>query len=213
MHELQDEKERTIQALRKWKQGLINFHVSRQHDRTILLNSILLQHSSFLRLAAPMELLQELVYRLEDRETVDAMSLADVLTWSRQESADEALGHACATLSLLEKETARQPDNRASFSVLAPLALHHAAVVMWAYSSTRTRESSTITVEPLQDAVGSDLQICKENVKPLLDRFAVLYPTLCPAWNIHRSFAIIALHMGRTPCPSSIESDADAWTR
>ena len=222
MNDLYLDHERTLCALRKWKQSFAAGSTSAQsgHDRDLLLSSRLLYHLSFIRLNAEVEAFhllscQRAISKHRQRDT-----LHRVYQWSHSSAAQAAVDQACTIWTLVHREIQRPEDCRARFNIVAFISLHHAASVIWAYAGTRglrsggstrtlgeavfTTTSSTRREHEGRIGIGlmlGDLEVCHANTHALLTRFADMLRSISSGWVAVSAFATRAAAMAENPLP------------
>lgn len=213
MRDLQLDYDRTLCALRKWKQSFAVESKSAQggHDRDLLLSSRLLYHLSFIRLNAETEAFHLLSCQWTDHKRLQRDTVNRIYQWSCSSAAQVAIEHACTIWTVVHKEVQRTDDRRAKFNIIAFISLHHAASVIWAYAGTRDangssttfdRVSRTSSVFPEQEIrFLGDIELCRSNTNPLLNRFACLLRHISPAWVAVSAFATTATVMADNALP------------
>lgn len=201
MDELRADHERTLFALRKWRQ-MFNTLCSRgeltTNDRSSIMSSALLYHLGFLRIFAPIDALHHISYRVTNPATVDSHILNHVWAWSQSEPCRIAVQHACLIWNLLFAECERPPETRARFTFLAVIGLHHAAVVIWTYAGTH--EQSELKFGS-NDDIEAQIPIVKELERTLMTMFVQLFDRISPAWAFRSSFASAAVRLSRMDFP------------
>jgi hypothetical protein len=208
MDDLRLDCDRIFLALQKWKQS---FEVGRtslqlREARTSLLSSLLLYHTSYLRLQAPIENLHLISYQLASKRSTPEKVVNDVYQWSQSLSSRAAVQHACSIWTLINQESQRPENSRAQFNFLAFAGLHHAAVVLWAYASTHHKTSTTdesmFFITDANSDAGGGIRICKEESERLLNHFPRLYKSISPArWS---SFATAAINLLQAQFPLAL---------
>ncbi|KAN0116950.1 hypothetical protein V8E51_002927 [Hyaloscypha variabilis] len=199
MDDLRLDCDRVFLALQKWKQS---FEAGRtltklRDARNSILSSLLLYHTSYLRLHAPIPKLHLISYQLAGKRTPPESVVTEVHEWTQSPGAKAAIQHASTLWSLIRQESQRPLSSRAQFNFLAFSGLHHAAVVMWAYASTHDRmegSNETMYLVPSDKTdVDVRIRIDNEDVGALLDQFIQLYKSISPArWS---SFAKAAINL------------------
>lgn len=198
MSDLRNDQCRVFHALQKWKDTFVSSQLAAKHgnNRSLYLSSFLLYHLSLLRLNAPIELLQQLAYQIEEQPSLEEDHVGKIRRWRRCPSAAAALEHACSIWTLIEKESARPSEQQARYNILALIGLHQASVIVWAYAGLTNMDSFVLNMKgssKLMDTV--DLRITRENTHSLLLSFVTLYDRISPAWGIKSSFSYVASRM------------------
>jgi hypothetical protein len=204
MDELRADHERTLFALRKWRQmfnSLCSLGELTTNDRSSVMSSALLYHLGFLRIFAPIDDLHHISYRITNPATVDPHILSHVWTWSQSEPCRIAVQHACLIWNLLFAECERPLEMRARFTFLAVIGLHHAAVVIWTYAGTH--EQSELKFGS-NDNVEAQIPIVKELAQTLMTMFAQLFDRISPAWAFRLSFASAVVRLSKTNFPLQV---------
>jgi hypothetical protein len=185
MVDLKIDYERTMKALRKWKTSFSRSFQFRQltAERSGALLSRLLYHVSFLRMNAAVGPLHLLAYGKSDTQSSIQELILRAYQWSQSGSALIALQHACTIWFLISEESRRPSEHRARFNILAFIALHHAAVVVWAFAGTHESpgELALNMLDPNPTFIG-DLRIYRDNTTALSKVFENLLHTISPAW-------------------------------
>lgn len=149
----------TTSALRKWQRQSCQLTAGEAPTslpaRSSLLSCLLLYHLSFMRLHAPIDLMQSLCHLSFslDEDCNILHSLASDMTrtealralqvWSQNDSASIALQHALHIFDLLQHEARRPVQDRASFNFLTMLGLYHSATLVWIYAGNHAMPEQT----------------------------------------------------------------------
>ena len=205
MNDLRLDFDRTISALQRWKQSFVGGQNAShlQRDRDAIVSSRLLYHLSFLRLKADIESLHQVAYKVDPDHHAYQDILNRVYLWSHTKSAENALEHACAVWSLISSELARDKNHRAKFTLLSLIALHHAAIIVWAYAGTHQVPGSKMLerMDAFCGVFSGDFRIYRANTYTLLTHFATMFRAMTPAWNAMSSFSITVARMAELSFP------------
>jgi hypothetical protein len=182
MHDLRSDRDRAIEALRKWKDSFSTWLAPAQLEahRGVILSSRVLYHLSFVRLNTDIELLH-LVADAEEDDTANIREgfIGAFYRWSKSRKAETALRHCCAIWSLIWEETRRVEKERARFNILTFISVHLASIVIWAYAGTHHEPGVfSLNTGSLQGPPEKDLRIYHANVFTLLTEFEDLFRVL-----------------------------------
>jgi len=212
MHDLQADLNRLLAAIHKCHNALTiviapSASSSRQCRKTVLA-SHLLSHLSFMRLHADLPSLHLLTLTSSTPQTNALRETAQqTYTWAKTAEARSAAEHACMVWRLLNAELARPEERRASFTLLSHVALHHAAVVVWAFAGAHDQTSAVPTETEL--SLGSstseeeDLRLCKANSKSVMKQFIHLLDNIDPWWSSVSSYKKSMMAMSKSPLSSA----------
>ncbi|KAF1815376.1 hypothetical protein P152DRAFT_429286 [Eremomyces bilateralis CBS 781.70] len=209
MSNLREDFNRTISALSRWNQSFTSNQPIQPNMRTrsTLLAARLLYHLSFLRLRADIRSLHLLSYEIGgNQSSAYQTSVERTYKWAKSESATQALDHAIAIWRLLSEESTLDETVRAQFNLMALIALHHAAVVVWALAGIQS-DSDPMNHQLNQYRSPTGLPISRAYSPQLLGSFAELFKAITPAWTVFSSFSETAWRMAKRsfPIPSSVE--------
>ncbi|OJJ01169.1 hypothetical protein ASPVEDRAFT_82707 [Aspergillus versicolor CBS 583.65] len=184
MDDLNEERLRLIEALRKWERSFTAVRTTQQpsetaKSRTSIMSSLLLFRLSFLRLTTPLADLHSISQAVSNNQTVDNRRLHQLTVWAQSQDARVAVDFACQIWTLLAQETERPVIERAKHNLLAFSGLHHATVVLWAFAGSHERPLPELNLPGLGD-VGVSIPICRSESAPLLKQILHLYRLLAP---------------------------------
>lgn len=138
MYDMQTDRDRVEEALEKWHNGFQSVRSpSITQHRDTLMSCMLLWHTSYLRLYAPLHQLHDISYRSGEGQTANPDSTKQAQTWAKGQEACIAASRAVNICDLICLELERPVETRACFNLLAFGSLHHAAVVLWTLSEAR----------------------------------------------------------------------------
>lgn len=188
--------ERLVQALHRWKQTMSQIQISNPlstNNRTTYLSGLVLYDLSFLRLTAPLETIQQMAYQLHSPPTSDRELIQEVRDWTSTPEAAEAVQHARSIWVRLNLEAQRPSELQARYIILMLIALHHAAVVIWAVAGA--------DVQPQQRLVDdcAETALKRINTKALMLKFEELFPKITASWGIKSSFAKMVRDLAEYP--------------
>jgi hypothetical protein len=205
MADLELERRRLISALEKWEHALplVKTFVRTKVDRSSLLSGLILFHTGYLSLYAPLRDLHQIQYHLADNRPVDPDLVTSVRQWANSRRGRLAAKHTCSIWSMIARESQGARDKRANFNLLAFAGLHHGAVILWSYAGAHdsasdkgmdatslSSEASLYTIPTHPDESAKALQ-----------SFVELYDCISPArWS---SFAKAADTLANQPFPLS----------
>ncbi|KIW68452.1 hypothetical protein PV04_04395 [Phialophora macrospora] len=207
MSDLRTECSRFPMALQKWERALplVKTFVQTGIDRGSLLSGLVLYHLDYVRLNAPIEKLHQIQYRLADNRPLSEDLVEAVRHWANSPPGHSAAERACTLWSLISREAFVAVCRRAKFNLLAFTALHHCAVLLWAYAGAHkpTDEVSApaLTLAPLSDDEDVPIPVSRSDCSRMLTLFVQLYGLISPArWS---SFARAVNVLRRQEFPSS----------
>lgn len=206
MNDLREDRCRITETLRRWEQSFTATRTTESFckDRSSVMSSLLLLHISYLKLSAPLADLHTVAYMLVDKKPLDEKKLLALIEWAKGPEAIKAVDNVIYIWSLLNQEINRPGPDRANFNLLAFSALHHAAVVIWAFSGTHDEKDEDVDDELPQIPGSQDMSpisMQRNYTKPLLKAVVALYKRLIPrGWF---SFAAAIEHIALQPFPYS----------
>lgn len=207
MKALASDYRRTLRALGKWKHAMSQSqisHVQDHHSRSACLSGLILHDLSFLRLFAPLESIQQTAYQLHEPSASDQEVIDEIYSWALTEEAHEAVKYSCSIWHMLRRETLRPTKAQAKYNILALIALHHAAVIIWTIAGTNAHPNEYLAdiVEPQASShTSNDVAMCRMNTRTLMVRFADIYPAITAAWGMQSSFSKMVLRLADQPFP------------
>jgi hypothetical protein len=196
MRGLTNDFHRVTAALQKWKNALSRCQLSHppEENRTTYLSSLILHELSSLRLCAPLDAIQQTAYQLHEPSASNQQVVSSIFQWATQASSHNAVKHAKSIWQMLARESSRPPASQAKYNILALIALHHAAVVVWAIAGTQQHVDErfvpkAFNAHPNEDHnTNQGLPLRRENTKQLMAQFADLYPSITSSWGMQSSF-------------------------
>lgn len=202
MRSLVSEHKRIVTALLRWKQAMTLSQLSdgRRNYRSTYLSSLILHDLSLLRLSAPLDAIQQTAYRLHEPPTPDPGLVADIFDWASTDQAVYAIKHAQSIWHMLSRETSRPQSQQAKYNILALIALHHAAVVVWAVAGTNAQTETRFVGADEDETRGLPLR--REQTYALMIRFAELYPPITSTWGMQSSFSKMVTKLASNLFPS-----------
>ncbi|KEQ90582.1 hypothetical protein AUEXF2481DRAFT_535555 [Aureobasidium subglaciale EXF-2481] len=198
MRDLLRERQNVICALRKWKDMVASSQMSNQygHNRTTYLSGLMLFHLSFLRLHAPVGLIQEVVYHNGSPSEAVKVSIQTIADWSRTNEALVAIKHACSMWTLIEKETSRKALPQARYTILTVIAVYQAATVIWAMAGACDTSRHSLNMMGSSKQIDKDkVELSKSNISNLMQSFAELFPDMTSTWGTQSSFSKMVLEL------------------
>ncbi len=194
----------TVMALDKWKQAMKQSQMSHPVDRSRspYLSAHILFELSFLRLLAPIEAIQQAAYQLNDSLPPDSVLLDQITRWTGTSEAAEAIKHAESIWLLMHTETSRIPEKQARYNILALIALHQAAAVVWSVMGTDKHTSHSFIGHRYTSTGSVDSYIFKSsNTQTVMLEFAKLYPKITSTWGVTSSFSKTVQKLADHPFP------------
>jgi hypothetical protein len=210
MRQLIDDYHRVKAALEKWKKALSHCQLSHrpEENRTSYLSSLILHQLSLLRLCAPVDIIQQAAYQSNEPSVSGQQVVASISRWAASRNSDDAIKHARCIWQMLARESSRPPETQAKYNILALIALHHAAVVIWAVAGTNWHVDDRFIGKKTADHAGEDagndhgLALRRENTRELMLQFADLYPSITSSWGMQSSFFKMVRRLAEHPLPS-----------
>lgn len=184
MLDLQVDSSRLAIALQKWERALplVKTFVQTDVDRSSLLSSLILYHLGFVRMNAPIEDLHQIQYRLADNRPLNEDLVETVGRWANTASATVAAESACTIWSLISREAGIATKRRVKFNLVAFTALHHGAVLLWAFAGARRRMDEASSPRLILKPTGeTPIMISKTDCPRMLASFIRLYDLVSPA--------------------------------
>ena len=203
--------DRVLSALGKWKQLLSVCQLTHHPDqhRSTYLSALILFELSHLRLCAPIDAVQQTAYQMHGSTPQQHEGTAQVRAWTYTVEAKEAVEHARQIWKLLEMETSRMPHQQARYNILALIALHHAAVILWAIAGTDAQPDESVNSSLEFTTRCDEMKLRRENTHRIMTLIAHIYPRVTSSWGIQSSFCKIVLKLANHPFPS-LDSDTQA---
>ncbi|WPB04494.1 uncharacterized protein RHO25_009140 [Cercospora beticola] len=199
MRSLQNDYLRVIKALDKWKAALTHCQLSHSlpENRSIYLSALILYELSFLRLCAPLNSIQQTAYRLHEPSASDTAVAEDITAWTFTPEAREAIHHARIIWQMLDTETSRSEKTQAKYNILALIALHHTAALVWLVAGTEAQKDQSFCAQ--NDGSAGDFLLRRDNTEVLMNQFEDLYPKITSSWGQQSSFAKMVRALADNP--------------
>ncbi|PPJ57912.1 hypothetical protein CBER1_09956 [Cercospora berteroae] len=199
MHSLQKDYLRVVKALDKWKAALTHCQLSHPlpENRSVYLSALILYELSFLRLCAPLNSIQQTAYRLHEPSASDTAVAEVISAWTFTPESSEAIHHARTIWQMLDTESSRIKDTQAKYNILALIALHHTAALVWLVAGTEAQKDQSFCARNDDPAGGFLLR--KENTEVLMNQFEDLYPKITSSWGQQSSFAKMVRALADNP--------------
>ncbi|KAK5215633.1 hypothetical protein LTR47_011343 [Exophiala xenobiotica] len=181
------ERSRLISALQKWERALplVKAFAKTDRDRSSLLSSLILYHLAYLRLQAPLEDLHQVQYLQADNRPVDQDLVTQIYDWANSPRGRVAAARACIFWSLIAREAQLDGNKRVRFNLLAFTALHHGAVLLWAYAGAHDFADGSETGQaPLaleSNSKHSAIRVEKSQSAKMMRSFVELYDCISHA--------------------------------
>ncbi|KAK3704863.1 hypothetical protein LTR37_013554 [Vermiconidia calcicola] len=191
MRALESDYRRTNAALQRWKLAMSHSQLTypTEQYRSLYLSGLVLYELGFLRLSAPVDAIQQIAYQVHDRSAADDALLAQVTTWTLSPEAREAVTYAQSIWALLSSETSRPKAKQANYNILALMAIHHAAAVIWAVAGTDSQPDLVFDIRKHTSTPNQNsLVLQRTNTKAIMNHFANLYPKITSSWGMQSSF-------------------------
>ncbi|BCS23635.1 uncharacterized protein APUU_40079A [Aspergillus puulaauensis] len=202
MNDLRNDRCRITETLQRWEQSFTAARTTQWfgQDRTSVMSSLLLLYISYLRLCVPLADLHSAAYNLMDHKPLDPKKLQTLQEWAKGPEAVQAVKHVCQVWSLLNQERFRSGTDKAKYNLLAFSGLHHAAVVIWAFSGAHSKPVAEAAELPGWSDMAA-IPIQRDRTRSLLRAVVSLYRHLIPrGWY---SFAAVAESLAAQPFPDS----------
>lgn len=161
-----------------------------QADRSSLLSCLLMFHLAFLQLNCPLTLIHQVCHNqlATPRSKLDSVTKR-VGEWIHSSEAFAALKHAVSIFQLLESETEKPLDTRASVNFLTMTGLYHSAALVWTYTQPDLNTIQAPHTDSIQGNVRPRETVLTTEL-PRMPEFEKVLHDINPAWASRSSFAV-----------------------
>ena len=204
MADLKEDHQRVFDAFKKWKQTMQYLQRSHGPDqyRSTYLSGLILHEISLLRMCAPVEAIQQVAYQVYEPSEDDQDYLRQIYVWTCRSDAPAAVEHAASIWHLLNSESNRNSGVITKYNIMALIALHHAAAVIWAIAGSDNQTNEYLSEIPeAESGLTRQSKLCRSNNSTLMHLYANVCLQITASWGIRSSFAKMILRLAENPLP------------
>jgi hypothetical protein len=169
--------DQSISALKKWEKTssqCLQLSNSRS-EHEIYVRGQIEFHTTFIRLNTPLDTLSQIASGSRDPQ-----DLLDIHTWRQSFRARTAMEHSQKLWSVVKQNSESIVGIPTRFDLVYLIALHHAALVVWAWTGAGEKYLDETDVYPTPMFDGRCL--VKENSRQIVEGFKKLIGDMSPSW-------------------------------
>ena len=197
MTKLVGEYQSMLKALQKWQRATSQAQLlySVEDHRSEYLSGFILLEVGLLRLCAPTDAMLQVAYHARDPGNIEQKAHEDVANWIATPEVNNAISHARNIWHMLDAETSRDGTSQAKYNILALIALHIAAVVIWTIAGSNKQPEECF----LGNRNAPELILRRNNTRTLMLSFDALSRKVSISWGMQSSFSRIVEQLAERP--------------